>query len=106
MTSTPTRTDRYAQCPETEDDCWCPCHHEEQRTAEQEAYELMVQEEITPEYWKLLAEQRREALDETLEENSQLHDEVEKLREENKSLSEMAQNAEYFASILKVCFIS
>lgn len=103
-TSTPTKVDRGVQCESHDGACFCSCHAKKtpdshpERTAEEEAYELMVQglsllpaeslhcwlilshfvlylphlEEVTEEYWKLLAEQRREALDETLEENMQV----------------------------------
>lgn len=74
-----------------------------------EAYLLMVQDEVPEEYWKDLAEQRRIALNETLEENEKLHVENRSLKEENGALKdevdglkEMAGQAEYFANIVKL----
>ncbi|XP_069126982.1 geminin-like [Argopecten irradians] len=68
---------------------------------DQEAYDLMVNEEIPENYWRDLAERRREALDESLTENEQLHSEIEELRNENQKLEKMANQAEYFAGVIK-----
>ncbi|PFX26180.1 Geminin [Stylophora pistillata] len=53
-------------------------------------------------YWELLAEERRLALQEALEENERMHKELEELRERNKSLEEIAGQAEYFASLYQM----
>ncbi|XP_061182426.1 geminin-like [Saccostrea echinata] len=66
-----------------------------------EAYELMVSEEVPESYWKELAEQRRVALNDSLHENEMLHKEVEDLREENSKLAEMAEKADYFADVIQ-----
>ncbi|XP_052687755.1 geminin-like isoform X1 [Crassostrea angulata] len=68
---------------------------------DQEAYDLMVSEEVPESYWKELAEQRRMALNDSLHENEMLHKEVEELREENSKLSEMAEKADYFADVIQ-----
>ncbi|XP_062576741.1 geminin-like [Saccostrea cucullata] len=66
-----------------------------------EAYELMVDEDVPESYWKELAEQRRVALNDSLHENEMLHKEVEDLREENSKLTEMAEKADYFADVIQ-----
>ncbi|XP_074643359.1 uncharacterized protein LOC141900382 [Tubulanus polymorphus] len=66
-----------------------------------EAHELMVQETIPETYWKEIAEQRRAALAEALQENEKLHKSIEKLEIENSELKEMADQAEYYAGIIK-----
>ncbi|XP_022318278.2 uncharacterized protein LOC111121338 [Crassostrea virginica] len=68
---------------------------------DQEAFDLMVSEEVPESYWKELAEQRRIALNDSLHENEMLHKEVEDLREENSKLSEMAEKADYFADVIQ-----
>ena len=81
------------------DDCWCKCHAEEPQhnlSPEEEAELLMVNEEVPENYWKELAEQRREALNETLEENEQLHKSIAELKEENKRLSEQGDTLAKF----------
>ncbi|XP_063611491.1 uncharacterized protein LOC134785140 [Penaeus indicus] len=61
-----------------------------------------------PEYWESLAEKRREALEETLEENHKLHEEnaslqkeVTVLKEENKLLEEMVEEAKGLAEMVQ-----
>ncbi|XP_042873423.1 uncharacterized protein LOC122254022 [Penaeus japonicus] len=61
-----------------------------------------------PEYWEGLAEKRREALEETLEENHKLHEEnatlkqeVTVLKEENKLLEEMVEEAKGLAEMVQ-----
>lgn len=49
-----------------------------------------------------MAEERRLALQEALEENERIHKELEELRERNKSLEEIAGQAEYFASLYQM----
>ncbi|XP_038056623.1 geminin-like [Patiria miniata] len=74
---------------------------EKSKTAEEKAWELMVQEPAPESYWKDLAEERRVALDETLKENEQLHGVIAELKTENGRLKEMADQAEYLASVLQ-----
>lgn len=54
------------------------------------------------EYWKELAESRRQALEESLEENLHLHQRVEELEKEKVLLEEMVEQAKQLASILEV----
>nr|KAG5701166.1 hypothetical protein BaRGS_023275 [Batillaria attramentaria] len=68
---------------------------------EEEAYELMVKETVPATYWQEIAEQRRLALNDTLEENKSLHKEMDSLREENEKLSELASQAAYLSSLLQ-----
>jgi len=67
----------------------------------QVAYQLMTTDEVSSEYWKILAERRREALADTLAENEKLHELNRQLREDNARLLELASQAEYFANMLK-----
>ena len=69
-------------------------------------------DDVTVEYWSVLAERRRLALAEALEENMGLHEEVESLKNqvdtlktENALLKPLAEEAKYLAGVLKVtCF--
>ncbi|XP_033645440.1 geminin-like [Asterias rubens] len=74
---------------------------EQAKTAEEEAYELMIQEPAPQSYWKDIAEERRVALEDTLVENQQLHETIGELRTENGRLQEMADQAEYLANVLQ-----
>ncbi|KAH6932238.1 hypothetical protein HPB50_004040 [Hyalomma asiaticum] len=53
------------------------------------------------ECWRELAEERRVALEETLEENKQLHEKLELLTAENKHLQTIADQAFPLADLLK-----
>ncbi|KAK6188500.1 hypothetical protein SNE40_004663 [Patella caerulea] len=52
-------------------------------------------------YWRELAERRRQALNDTLEENESLHNQNISLREENEKLTEVASQAENMVSFLQ-----
>ncbi|KAJ7386973.1 hypothetical protein OS493_003935 [Desmophyllum pertusum] len=67
-----------------------------------DAVALMVSDPPPERYWELLAEERRLALQESLEENERLHKEMEELKERNKTLEEVAGQAEYFASLYQM----
>ncbi|XP_071835498.1 uncharacterized protein [Apostichopus japonicus] len=71
------------------------------KTPEEEAYELMVQEEIPEKYWEDIAEERRVALENTLNENERLHTEVNDLKEENQRLKVTADQAVYLAEVVQ-----
>ena len=53
-------------------------------------------------YWKALAEERRAALADSLEENCELHGRIQEQLQEIERLTELANQAEYFASLLRV----
>ncbi|XP_053469086.1 geminin [Ictalurus furcatus] len=74
----------------------------------QEAYELMVKETPTSSYWKELAEERRKALFNILQENEKLHKEIEtkdeqiaELQSENDELQELAQHVQHMADMIE-----
>uniref|UniRef100_A0A8C5WZ01 Geminin DNA replication inhibitor n=1 Tax=Laticauda laticaudata TaxID=8630 RepID=A0A8C5WZ01_LATLA len=59
-------------------------------------------------YWKELAEERRKALHEVLQENEKLHQEIElktseiaRLKEENEELTELAGHVHYMANMIE-----
>ncbi|XP_008329897.1 geminin [Cynoglossus semilaevis] len=73
-----------------------------------EAYELMVKETPPPTYWKEVAEERRKALYNVLQENEKLHRDIEakdeqisKLKSENEELQELAQHVQYMADMIE-----
>ncbi|KAH9523787.1 hypothetical protein Btru_040955 [Bulinus truncatus] len=68
---------------------------------DQEAHDLMVKEEVSEHYWKDLAEERRRALQETLAENEKLTNEIDRLKEENIKLSEIAAEVENLRELLE-----
>lgn len=63
---------------------------------------LFYSETPPAEYWQVLAEQRRLALAETLEENEQLHDQVEKLKAQVTDLESKVKDTSYFAMMYKI----
>lgn len=74
----------------------------------QEAFDLMVAEHPSSQYWKEMAERRRKALHEALQENEKLHREIEqkdneiaRLRKENRDLAEVAEHVQYLAGLLE-----
>ncbi|KAM7054550.1 geminin [Molossus nigricans] len=74
----------------------------------QEAFDLMVTENPSSQYWKEVAEKRRKALYEALKENEKLHKEIEqkdneiaRLRKENQELAEVAEHVQYMAEVLQ-----
>ncbi|XP_071357385.1 geminin [Trachinotus anak] len=73
-----------------------------------EAYELMVKETPPSTYWKEVAEERRKALYNVLQENEKLHKDIEakdeqitKLKSENEELQELAQHVQYMADMIE-----
>ncbi|XP_061615246.1 geminin isoform X2 [Phyllopteryx taeniolatus] len=72
-----------------------------------EAYQLMVQETPPPAYWKDVAEERRKALFNVLQENEKLHKDIEakdeqiaRLKSDNEELRELADHVEYMADMI------
>ncbi|XP_028251761.1 geminin [Parambassis ranga] len=73
-----------------------------------EAYELMVKETPPSTYWKEVAEERRKALYNVLQENEKLHKDIEarneqitKLQCDNEELQELAQHVQYMADMIE-----
>ncbi|XP_045915529.1 geminin [Micropterus dolomieu] len=73
-----------------------------------EAYELMVKETPPSTYWKEVAEERRKALYNVLQENEKLHKDIEAkdeqittLKCENEELQELAQHVQYMADMIE-----
>lgn len=74
----------------------------------QEAFDLMIKENPSSQYWKEVAEKRRKALYEALKENEKLHKEIEqkdseiaRLKKENQELSEVAEHVQYMAEVIE-----
>ncbi|XP_017279277.1 geminin [Kryptolebias marmoratus] len=73
-----------------------------------EAYDLMVRETPPSAYWKEVAEERRKALYNVLQENEKLHKDIEardeqigQLQSENEELQELAQHVQYMADMIE-----
>ncbi|XP_030202624.1 geminin [Gadus morhua] len=73
-----------------------------------EAYELMVKETPPSTYWKEVADERRKALYNVLQENEKLHKDIEvrdeqicHLKTENEELQELAQHVQYMADMIE-----
>jgi len=73
-----------------------------------EAYELMVKETTPSSYWKEVAEERRKALYDVLQENEKLHksieakdEEITQLKSENSELQELAQHVQQMADMIE-----
>ncbi|XP_037374837.1 geminin isoform X3 [Talpa occidentalis] len=87
-----------------------PEHSENKDLGEvtQEAFDLMITENPSSQYWKEVAEKRRKALYEALKENEKLHKEIEqkdneiaRLKKENRELAEVAQHVQYMAEVIE-----
>ncbi|KGL78546.1 Geminin, partial [Tinamus guttatus] len=70
--------------------------------------DLMTKKSPSSQYWKEVAEQRRKALYEVLQENEKLHKEIEKkdgeiasLKEENEELLSLAEHVRYMTSVIE-----
>ncbi|NXW66475.1 GEMI protein, partial [Eurystomus gularis] len=73
-----------------------------------QAVDLMIKGSPSSQYWKEMAEERRKALYEVLQENEKLHKEIEqkdgeiaRLKEENKELERLAEHVDYVTSIIE-----
>lgn len=73
------------------------------------SFKYCLIDDLTVEYWSTQAERRRLALTDALEENQQLHEEVDalkteldSLKEENQLLKPLAEEAQYLAGVIKV----
>ncbi|XP_071409245.1 geminin [Pithys albifrons albifrons] len=73
-----------------------------------QAIDLMIKGSPSPQYWKEVAEERRKALYEVLQENEKLHKEIEqkdgeiaRLKEENEELMSLAEHVHYMTSVIE-----
>ncbi|XP_025935531.1 geminin isoform X1 [Apteryx mantelli] len=73
-----------------------------------QAVDLMIKRSPSSQYWKEVAEERRKALYEVLQENEKLHKEIEKkdgeiacLKEENEELLSLAEHVRYMTSVIE-----
>ncbi|NWH26944.1 GEMI protein, partial [Grus americana] len=73
-----------------------------------QAIDLMIKGSPSSQYWKELAEERRKALYEVLQENEKLHKEIEqkdgeiaRLKEENEELMSLAEHVHYMTSMIE-----
>ncbi|NXG06162.1 GEMI protein, partial [Sakesphorus luctuosus] len=73
-----------------------------------QAVDLMIKGSPSPQYWKEVAEERRKALYEVLQENEKLHKEIEqkdgeiaRLKEENEELMSLAEHVHYMTSVIE-----
>ncbi|NXE95731.1 GEMI protein, partial [Menura novaehollandiae] len=73
-----------------------------------QAVDLMVKGSPSSQYWKEVAEERRKALYEVLQENEKLHKEIEqkdgeiaRLKEENEELMSLAEHVQYVTSVIE-----
>ncbi|NXY22736.1 GEMI protein, partial [Atrichornis clamosus] len=73
-----------------------------------QAVDLMVKGSPSSRYWKEVAEERRKALYEVLQENEKLHKEIEqkdgeiaRLKEENEELMSLAEHVHYMTSVIE-----
>ncbi|NXY77492.1 GEMI protein, partial [Glareola pratincola] len=73
-----------------------------------QAVDLMTKGSPSPLYWKEVAEERRKALYEVLQENEKLHREIEqkdgeiaRLKEENEELMSLAEHVHYMTSMIE-----
>ncbi|NXQ97216.1 GEMI protein, partial [Sagittarius serpentarius] len=73
-----------------------------------QAVDLMIKGSPSSQYWKEVAEERRRALYEVLQENEKLHKEIEqkdgeiaRLKEENEELMSLAEHVHYMTSMIE-----
>ncbi|NWU41886.1 GEMI protein, partial [Hylia prasina] len=73
-----------------------------------QAEDLMMKGSPSSQYWKEMAEERRKALYEVLQENEKLHKEIEqkdgeiaRLKEENEELMSLAEHVHYMTSVIE-----
>ncbi|KAM3965189.1 geminin DNA replication inhibitor [Aphomia sociella] len=63
--------------------------------------EDLTNPEASEKYWKILAEKRRVALEEALDENEQLHKMIAELKKENQQTKQMLEEANSFIEVIK-----
>uniref|UniRef100_UPI00398F0F94 geminin n=1 Tax=Pristiophorus japonicus TaxID=55135 RepID=UPI00398F0F94 len=91
-----------------QDSTECSNENSESQKMTKEAYQLLVKANPSSTYWKELAEERRKALFQVLQENERLHKEIEhkdedisKLQKENQELAELAEHVQYMADVIE-----
>lgn len=62
----------------------------------------LTSEEPSADYWKLLAEKRQDALNDSLQENERLKEHVDALQEENRICKEMLEESKHLVEVLQV----
>ncbi|XP_045104015.1 uncharacterized protein LOC123499690 [Portunus trituberculatus] len=77
-------------------------------TSKQATIDMLTNDTAPADYWEALAEKRREALEDTLQENQKLHEknkelesEISVLKEENKQLEDMVEEAKQLAALVQ-----
>ncbi|XP_059051317.1 geminin [Achroia grisella] len=63
--------------------------------------EDLTNPEASEKYWKILAEKRRVALEEALDENEKLHKIIAELKKENQQTKQMLEEANSFIEVIK-----
>ncbi|XP_065890648.1 uncharacterized protein [Dysidea avara] len=67
------------------------------QTLPDEDYKMCTEDQPSEKYWELLAERRRVALANTLEENRELHKKIEKLYGVDKDLEQQRSDTKFYA---------
>ncbi|CAF1040127.1 unnamed protein product [Rotaria sordida] len=68
-------------------------------TAE-EIVQMLMQNEASESYWKLISERRKQAIEETVIENEQLHNVIDDLSKENEQLRALSDHCDYLQNVL------
>ena len=74
----------------------------EQRLEDSIHYRMCTQEEPPVEYWQEMAEQRRLALAQTLQENEQLYHEIDRLKGALEKMQSARDDADYFSFLYEL----
>ncbi|UJR20878.1 hypothetical protein I4U23_023987 [Adineta vaga] len=65
-----------------------------------EFVQMLMQNEASEAYWKLMTERRKKAIEETIIENQQLHNLVDDLNKENEQLRVLSSHCDYLQNVL------
>ncbi|CAF0986794.1 unnamed protein product [Rotaria sp. Silwood1] len=68
--------------------------------AAEEIVQMLMQNEASESYWKLMTERRKEAIEETIVENQQLHNLIDDLSKENEQLRILSGHCDYLQNVL------
>ncbi|CAF1063439.1 unnamed protein product [Adineta ricciae] len=66
----------------------------------EEFVQMLLQNEASEAYWKIVTERRKEAIEDTILENQQLHNLIDGLSKENDQLRVVAGHHDYLQSVL------